>query len=189
MQLAGEVEAGDAIADSDLERVPSPFAVGRDEVQVIAADLDPLCVVGEPEADQRPLELAQLEHVLVADDLGERPVRRQLARDRARADDLELPVDADRAAGVGVRRDRVELGWNFLEYALAEEDIVLGWLIPGIMFELMAVPALLLFFGSAWLREFVTESPKSGSIRWKLVYVAVVAVGAWLGMLSFNAWT
>jgi hypothetical protein len=81
------------------------------------------------------------------------------------------------------------LGWNFLEYAVAEDDIVMGWLIPGIMFELMALPALLLWFGSSWLREFVTERPVAGSVRWKLVYIAVIAVGAWLGLLSFNAWT
>jgi len=81
------------------------------------------------------------------------------------------------------------LGWNFLEYAVADDDIVMGWLIPGIMFELMALPALLLWFGSSWLREFVTERPTSGSISWKLGYVALVAVGAWLGLLSFNAWT
>ncbi len=81
------------------------------------------------------------------------------------------------------------LGWNFLEYALAEDDIVMGWLIPGIMFELMALPALLLWFGSSRLREFVTKRPASGSIRWKLVYVALVAVGAWLGLQSFDAWT
>ena len=81
------------------------------------------------------------------------------------------------------------LGWNFLEYALAEDDIVMGWLVPGIMFELMALPALLLWFGSSWLREYVTERPTSGGLRWKLVYVALVAVGAWIGLLSFNAWT
>jgi hypothetical protein len=57
------------------------------------------------------------------------------------------------------------------------------------MFELMALPALLLWFGSSWLREFVTERPASGGIRWKLVYVGLIAVGAWLGLLSFNAWT
>jgi hypothetical protein len=81
------------------------------------------------------------------------------------------------------------LGWNFLEYAVAEDDVVMGWLIPGIMFELMALPALLLWFGSSWLREFVTERPMSGGILWKLMYVALVAVGAWLGLLSFDAWT
>jgi len=81
------------------------------------------------------------------------------------------------------------LGWNFLEYALAEDDIVMGWLVPGIMFELMALPALLLWFGSSWLREYVMERPTSNGLRWKLVYVALIAVGAWIGLLSFNAWT
>lgn len=81
------------------------------------------------------------------------------------------------------------LGWNFLEYALAEDDVVMGWLIPGIMFELMAFPALLLWFGASWLRAFVTERPVTGGLRWKLVYLALIAVGAWLGMLSFDAWT
>jgi hypothetical protein len=81
------------------------------------------------------------------------------------------------------------LGWNFLEYALAEDDIVMGWLIPGIMFELMALPALLLWFGSGRLREYLMERPTSGGLRWKLVYVALVAVGAWIGLLSFDAWT
>ena len=41
------------------------------------------------------------------------------------------------------------LGWNFLEYAFAEDGIVMGWLIPGIMFELMALPALLRGSGPA----------------------------------------
>ena len=81
------------------------------------------------------------------------------------------------------------LGWNFLEYAVAQDDIVMGWLIPGIMFELMALPALLLWLGSSWLREFVTERPVDDNLRWKLVYLAILAVGAWLGLLSFNAWS
>ena len=72
---------------------------------------------------------------------------------------------------------------------LAEDDIVMGWLIPGIMFELMALPALFLWSGSSWLREHVTERPISGGLRWKLGYVALIAVGAWIGLLSFNAWT
>jgi hypothetical protein len=81
------------------------------------------------------------------------------------------------------------LGWNFLEYAFAEDDVVMGWLVPGIMFELMALPALLLWLGSSWLREFVAEQPASHGVRWKLVYVALVVVGAWFGLLSFDAWT
>lgn len=81
------------------------------------------------------------------------------------------------------------LGWNFLEYSFAEDGVIYGWLIPGIMFELMALPALLLWFGSDWLRGFVTERPTSGGISWKLAYIAILAVGVALGMQSFNAWT
>ena len=81
------------------------------------------------------------------------------------------------------------LGWNFLEYALAEDPVVLGWLIPGIMFELMALPALLLWFGSPWLRGYVIDRPVTSGTQWKLLHVALVAVGFWAGMLSFAAWT
>ena len=81
------------------------------------------------------------------------------------------------------------LGWNFLEYALAEDPVVIGWLVPGIMFELMAVPALLLWFGSSWLRGYVVDRPIDSGTQWKLLYVVLVAVGFWAGMLSFAAWT
>ncbi len=82
------------------------------------------------------------------------------------------------------------LGWNFLEYSFGEDEVAYGWLIPGIMFELMALPALVLWFGSSWLRGFVTERPPSDSgIRWKLAYIALLGVGVALGVQTFNAWT
>ena len=81
------------------------------------------------------------------------------------------------------------LGWNFLEYAVAEDPVVLGWLIPGIMFELMALPALLLWFGSSWLRAYVIDRPVTSGTQWKLLYLALVVAGFWVGMLSFAAWT
>ena len=46
-------------------------AVVVDEVEVVAGDLDPLDVGGEAEAEHRPRDLAQLEDVLVGDDLGQ----------------------------------------------------------------------------------------------------------------------
>ena len=94
---------------------PPRAAVGGDEVQVIAVDLEPLGVVGEPEADHGAGDVAELEHALFVDDLAQRPVRGQLARDRAGADELELAVDADRAARVGVGGDEVELGEHLRE--------------------------------------------------------------------------
>ena len=82
------------------------------------------------------------------------------------------------------------LGWNFLEYAFGEDEVAVGWLVRGIMFELMALPALVLWFGSSWLRGFVTERPPSDSgIRWKLAYIALLGVGVALGVQTFNAWT
>ena len=49
-------------------------------MQVVAGDLDALGVVGKAEADDRAARRRELEHVLFGDDLGERPVRRLLAR-------------------------------------------------------------------------------------------------------------
>ena len=34
------------------------------------------------------------------------------------------------------------LGWNFLEYAFAGDGIEWGWLIPGVVFEAMAIVPL-----------------------------------------------
>ena len=81
-------------------------AVLADEVEVVAAHLDPLGVVGEAEAEHRPRYVRQLEDVLLGDDLGQRPVGRALARHRAGADEIEAPVEADRAGG-SVRRDQL----------------------------------------------------------------------------------
>ena len=80
-------------------------AVGIDEVQVVAADLDPLRVAREAEAEHRPGDVVELEHVLFGDDLGQRPVGRVLARHRAGPDRLEAPVEADRAGAApsGIR--------------------------------------------------------------------------------------
>ena len=44
---------------------PPPLAVLVDEVEVVAADLDPLGVVGEAEAEHRPGDVGQLEDVLL----------------------------------------------------------------------------------------------------------------------------
>jgi hypothetical protein len=74
-------------------------AVGADEVQVVAADLDPLGVGGEAEPDHRPLDVGELEDVLVGHDLRQRPVGRLLPRHRAGADEIETPVDAHGAGG------------------------------------------------------------------------------------------
>ena len=81
-------------------------AVGADEVQVVAGDLDPLDPGREAEAEHRPLDVGQLEDVLFGDNLGQRPVGRALDRHRAGADQLEAAVEAERA-GAGARRGQL----------------------------------------------------------------------------------
>ncbi len=65
-------------------------------MEVVAAHLDPLAVVGEAEADHGALGMCELEHVLVAHHLRQRPVWRALAGDGTRLDQLELAVDTNR---------------------------------------------------------------------------------------------
>jgi len=79
-------------------------AVLADEVQVPAAHLDALGVGREPKTHHRSLDVGESEHVLIRDDLGERPVRGLLAGNRTGLHQREAPVDPNRA-GDGVGRD------------------------------------------------------------------------------------
>jgi hypothetical protein len=80
------------------------------------------------------------------------------------------------------------LGWNFLEYAFADDGVVLGWLIPGIMFELMAIPAAVLWVGARRIPGMVSRQPSSGA-RWWVLYGTAIAGGVVLGVRTFGAWT
>ena len=81
------------------------------------------------------------------------------------------------------------LGWNFLEYAFSEDGIVFGWLVPGIMFEAMALPALFLWVGSGVLRRAGGGPEVRAARRWKAAQLAIIAVGVGVGVLTFDAWT
>ena len=84
------------------------------------------------------------------------------------------------------------LGWNFLEYAFTPADgVVIGWLVPGVMFELMALPALVLIFLAGRIRVpgVGTDTAQGPRWRWWLLYAAAGAVGLWIGLASFHAWT
>lgn len=83
------------------------------------------------------------------------------------------------------------LGWNFLEYGLATQGgQSTAWIVCGVVFELMALPALgVMLIG-------VTKAPagreavmRSGIIIWVAAYVVVGASGALVGVVTFNAWT
>ena len=51
------------------------------------------------------------------------------------------------------------LGWNFLEYSFKGPDVVWGWLVCGVMFWAMALPAFVLMAGLA--RSLMTK-PTTG---------------------------
>ena len=95
------------------------------------------------------------------------------------------------------------LGWNFLEYGFFHGDIVWGWAFCGIVFELMALPALLISLPWGWtgphrltaLEESRRTVPAAGAedaasgARWVVPYLLLGALGVALGWWSFAAWS
>src|SRR4051794_27530641 len=82
-----------------IEDMTAARPVLADEVEMPAGHLDSLGVLGEPEAEHRPVETGELEDALAGDNLGQRPIGRFLARDRSPPDALESPVDPHSAGG------------------------------------------------------------------------------------------
>lgn len=85
------------------------------------------------------------------------------------------------------------LGWNFLEFAFKwPGGVDPGWLVCGIVFELMALPGLLLILftrGTMWTSNTGGSKPDNAtSTLWWAVYFAVGVVGATLGAWSFYSW-
>ena len=81
------------------------------------------------------------------------------------------------------------LGWNFLEFAFAPSDgIVWGWLVCGVLFQAMGLPAIwAIFLG---VREMVAPSRdrmKPSSVWWVPAYALLGAVGLVAGWWSFYA--
>ena len=84
------------------------------------------------------------------------------------------------------------LGWNFLEYSFpAEGGVVWGWLVCGIMFEAMALPAaaLIVVTGVRPLPGVAGAQSGGGRWRWWLLYAAAGAAGLIVGLWSFRSWT
>jgi len=81
------------------------------------------------------------------------------------------------------------LGWNFLEYAVKGPDLVWGWLVCGVLFWLMAAPAVYLMLVA--LKNAVVppreRSPDAGSRWWVPAYSLLTAVGFLIGAWSYQA--
>jgi hypothetical protein len=78
------------------------------------------------------------------------------------------------------------LGWNFLEYGLFDGSVDPGLVVCGVVFELMALPALL--FQLPWGSRGPTKlSPPSSSLWWWPAYVLLGAVGLVIGVVTFDA--
>jgi hypothetical protein len=81
------------------------------------------------------------------------------------------------------------LGWNFLEFGFKGGGVEVGWLVCGVVFWLMAAPAVLGMLVA--LKNSVippsTPAPGSGSRWWVPAYVALGSVGFLAGAWSYNA--
>ena len=83
------------------------------------------------------------------------------------------------------------LGWNFLEYGLGDDGPVWGWIVCGVVFELMALPAVLVIVAGDRLVKVprlpgqATQAP--GQSVWYAAYVVLGAVGAVVGWWTFDA--
>ena len=83
------------------------------------------------------------------------------------------------------------LGWNFLEYGAFSGELVWGWIICGVMFELMALPVLFLVLpGKArWVPPASKGSPSALGGWWWPTYAVLGFIGFMFGLISFNAWS
>ena len=81
------------------------------------------------------------------------------------------------------------LGWNFLEYTFKGDGIVWGWLVCGVMFWLMAAPAVFGILVAVKNAVLPPSTPRSdtGSRWWVPAYTTLGAVGFLAGSWSFNA--
>lgn len=86
------------------------------------------------------------------------------------------------------------LGWNFLEYGAFTDGIVWGWLVCGVVFEAMALPALLVMLPVGrrdWTPQVRPAEPGAGHAarQWVVTYAVLSAVGVVLAVWSYRAWS
>ena len=82
------------------------------------------------------------------------------------------------------------LGWNFMEYGAMGPDVVWGWLVCGVMFWLMAAPAVYAMLAAVYRAVVPPAKPSpqyDGARWWVPAYAALLSVGALLGAWSWGA--
>ena len=77
------------------------------------------------------------------------------------------------------------LGWNFLEFSFKGPDIVWGWLVCGVVFWAMALPAFVFMLGG--LRTSVAKRATDRGFLWIPAYGVIGAIGLLLGWWSYVA--
>lgn len=85
------------------------------------------------------------------------------------------------------------LGWNFLEYGAFAGDLVWGWIVCGVMFELMALPVVFLMLPTKKLKDWtppkaIANAAPSGRWWWP-AYAGLFVIGGTLALWSFTAWS
>ena len=80
------------------------------------------------------------------------------------------------------------LGWNFWEFGLTASDDgwVWGWIVCGVVFWSMAAPAVYVLVTGGG-RSFYPVAEAEGSTGWWPAYAVLAAVGAVLGVVTFQA--
>jgi hypothetical protein len=81
------------------------------------------------------------------------------------------------------------LGWNFLEYGFGSGDgLVWGWIVCGVVFELMALPAVGVIVAAA-RGSLTSRSAVAAPTRatWLAAYAVLGLAGAAVGWWSFDA--
>lgn len=89
------------------------------------------------------------------------------------------------------------LGWNFIDYAFNADPsgaVVTSWLVCGIVFWMMALPAVAILVGGRLVRRrMATQSSGSGASGsgwgWLGLFVVLLTVGWWLGSVTLHAWS
>lgn len=92
------------------------------------------------------------------------------------------------------------LGWNFFDYGFHADPsgrLVPSWVVCGVVFWVMALPAVVIFVGWPLVRERYgtrraplderTPQAMLPDAAWIPIYVGLLALGWWLGTLALDA--